>query len=783
MTPLKLMHLSDIHFGRGFSDLDWNVLRELAKTQEVGALLCTGDLVNHGGIAHLAMARRELEAFAQSIGAALYVIPGNHDMSIAGFIPFPGLAGNFRFIFSCPSSLLSGLPTYSQFKTLSPIRRFAMLVETGAKLYWKRLRGTTSPIPKPLCVFQGSIVLAQLDSNAHQQSATGRVAEQELKQVADQVESLQGFTALLPRVALVHHHPVSIPFADLDESKTNNERSLMLRNAGTVARALCRADFDLILHGHKHYPGYARVGYDVSGVRRLVTVLASGSAALSKPEPQSNAVNIIEVFPSGLIRYAIVKYYKGQFIAECPNALEQDAYPLDELKQRQHRRALAITRASDGEVLRYLEIDDEGTARFSTKFVGSMIRAHGVELPPVRINVSRGSVAVDHVRIQGLGRHRGLRAVPSDVQSPRHLRYRLDLQGTLQPNVPIDYEVSYVSFATFSLTEWEEQVHAQEDEEKNMSFSGFNSLMFAIRRPTDKLVLQVKLPKTFVGLEAQLRVFHPKDRSALLSGSDQAIRSQDLSEDRVLSHLESKNLHVIDSHSVMCSIDMPLPGYIYQLTWPVRSIEDRPDSLHIPKVLALRAAFLEAANTPHRLQELLAIAVQSAKTFSIALHSSSREDVRVALFVYDARRRRVLGLVEGASQSTPNSLALELPIGVGLAGICFKRRRPFWYLDPAIGGIADDGAILSGPAPDFKVAVAIPFSYPTNAARGRHPWPAPAPQETIGVLSIVSTYIDSPLVSIAKQVRRPGSAGSTDARDFWEAAALSATQFETFGSA
>jgi len=81
------------------------------------------------------------------------------------------------------------------------------------------------------------------------------------------------------RIAVMHHNPSSVPSQDIDAYDT-------IINSGFVKRKLTAAGFDLILHGHKHFPYICRETYpSLVGAERSILVISGDSCGVTPSAP------------------------------------------------------------------------------------------------------------------------------------------------------------------------------------------------------------------------------------------------------------------------------------------------------------------------------------------------------------------------------------------------------------------------------------------------------------------------------------------------------------------
>jgi 3',5'-cyclic AMP phosphodiesterase CpdA len=150
----------------------------------------------------------------------------------------------------------------------------------------------------------------------------GLIIEKDLDEFSENVRRLRrsGDRADFERslkIAMVHHHPMPTsynvlpPFAD--------EGFMMLENAGVFMHRLIDEGFDMILHGHRHYPQFCRAVYlDSGGNEKMISVLGCGSSSKSTDlwiRLKGHNFNVIHVKRDGsVLAEQYFKFGTGEFI-------------------------------------------------------------------------------------------------------------------------------------------------------------------------------------------------------------------------------------------------------------------------------------------------------------------------------------------------------------------------------------------------------------------------------------------------------------------------------------
>ena len=221
---MRILHLSDLHFGRNVASQPLDALARLAEEVQPALVLASGDLTHRG----LRSQHDRAAEFLRGLGLPLLVIPGNHDIPYT----FPR-----RF--------------------LSPWAEF--------ERHWE----TTEPVYRA-----EGIVAVGLNSVRPWRHQSGRLRGRQIARAAELFEDAPDGTF---RVVAFHHHLLGAPWRS--RKKPVAKRNLVL--AGLV-----EAGADLILAGHIHQSTIAeRREFEIStpgGERAVVVSIAPG---FGQPRP------------------------------------------------------------------------------------------------------------------------------------------------------------------------------------------------------------------------------------------------------------------------------------------------------------------------------------------------------------------------------------------------------------------------------------------------------------------------------------------------------------------
>jgi predicted phosphodiesterase len=261
----KIAHISDLHW----ESRDQSVvvqLKNAMQREQPNLVVFTGDLVDNPNPYRVRDAKAWLFELCAELQidhkAFLLVVPGNHDYR---------LLGNFGF------RPLTAIPFRWHFRELG--RKRVVFVERGDGQTIAFLRIDSNPVIRGLA--RGNVGWWEL-----------RRLKREIQKLPDdQHERLRRAM----KVALLHHHPLPIPYGGTD-------RFLFLKDAQRLLQFLAEQRVDMVLHGHKHRAPYSLLSFGSIGTDdRIIEVLGAGAAFKQKDfDPRGHNFNLICIEPDGL---------------------------------------------------------------------------------------------------------------------------------------------------------------------------------------------------------------------------------------------------------------------------------------------------------------------------------------------------------------------------------------------------------------------------------------------------------------------------------------------------
>lgn len=829
--PFRIFHLSDVHFGNHFDESVWNYVGELARRERPDLVVCTGDLVDHGGLFMLAAARQEFRVFTDQLSAMnasegsprqvqLRCVPGNHDCGPFGNLKFRPFSTNFGAVFGPGAfALPAGMPSYLAYRRSSfPVRclmRLRMTPALYARKWWTaakrflareesgyRLDLLRSDDPQ-------EVVLVYLDSNDSMRLATGNVNAREvtkLKALMLNLREAQGARPFVPRIALLHHHPLPIPEASIAEGLTSFEPFLVLRNAGLVLKELNKCDVDLILHGHKHYAAFGRLGYSIDHhTEGEIAVLAAGSGGVTHSESGRNSVNLIDILETGRMSFRSIHFGAGGGapVHEIARG-KKEIHGIEMHKARVHRRA-AERQGQWIETVRHaVGVDATGVA-----VVQQDITQHWFERPlpmqvvPVVCSVSLGRISHNTIELSEGSKSAGYQWVNRPQGPVQRVRAGIHV-GRRLTGPALDYGYRYKCFNTYAITRWETIAACERESMQRartapgqprrprVRLAELEVTSYVVRAPLRQLVFRVQLPGGQYPIKPFVQVMRwstypatPLDEH--LQFHEHGTEGEWVNDAELTAH-EAGHLSQIGEDVWELRVSYPMVGHRYDVRWrvePFRPQVTLQDTTRIRgRTLAMRATLL-SRDTMAAYEGPLRAWESEFRDVLNSIGSGDRvlDDVEIAMFTYDESRHdlvQTLVLAPGKDEVVPDH-PLVVPLGEGVIGAAFKRSLPVMYVDPQLSGSQHEAAYLyseenagaagsqgaSAPFGASAASAASPASAASAAscvAMAATRWkyvlafplssysagvtPDWGPHTTVGVLTLSSERLDSGLVEL-----------------------------------
>ncbi len=236
--PTRVLHLSDLHFGRGDRPESIEALGRLVEESSPELVIASGDLTHRGRRDQ----HEEASAFLRGLELPLVVIPGNHD------IPY-----TFPQRFTRP---------WDEFERL-----------------WE----TTQPVYR-----SDGLVVVGLNSVRPWRHQSGRLRDEQVRRAAEQLATGPDGAY---RIVTLHHHLLGAPWR-------SRKKPVAKRNR--VLAGLVDAGADLVLAGHIHQSTIAeRREFELSSPGGEHAVVVSIAPGFGQPRPhrrgEARGLHIYEI--------------------------------------------------------------------------------------------------------------------------------------------------------------------------------------------------------------------------------------------------------------------------------------------------------------------------------------------------------------------------------------------------------------------------------------------------------------------------------------------------------
>jgi 3',5'-cyclic AMP phosphodiesterase CpdA len=827
-----ILHLSDLHFGRPFDPALWAVLMQVLPPLHPDAIVVTGDLAdnprpyqfrkaaNHlrklqgsceeaarhtchrcqpvkaanAGDANLtvataATAPAEVSVFNHSHRPLLLAIPGNHDYRILGNVGLGWLSRFlFDFYFADPNFTASDAGMWRR------LRRYSGLA--GEKLKRKLLHlfsaRAEASIPyelKSVPLANGAAVFFLYDSNrvkAFAGLATGRVHPIQIAETEPTMQRLlrEGFSARAYRIALVHHHPLPIPYAD-SQSLTNQEGFLVLNNAGTFMRQMTNSDFDLILHGHKHYSNFTRVSYQLNESDRAeIGVIAAGTGTIRDGNAEKqNSYNVIRIYENERASVEQLEFN----ISRAPHFAQHAPFPFDVysvkgLKDRAYRRNVDQQKFSVHSLAVVFQVSSEGDVRVTQKLKGLAVHKDRRKTNfPVGLSTTTGLIRGPRLEGDGRGVQFTWKPDESAPATPGSMEHVLrDLQQItgavdfgqpLQAEMPVNFEFSHTLVNSLARDDREYRLlnHVREPAAYDANAQGAptDGVDFGVPYPIQHLTLKLELPTEFQSepfvqtgyIQSWMDAAVGDEGNLNVDGNGNIVADPDMK------RFDEKNLHRVGRGSDWrFDVERPPVGYVYSLKWrlPPAPTTNVPDKI-VEEAKAYRRLLVEygryrrsgprTGGPESEIQDLFRQCYEYLRSEFTSPDFDER--FNFSMMTIDATDGKLVS-VDGWLNGAPPDEAFWnfwLYPGLGNAGASLKRGTSLVYWRKQASASEYDYYVPWGN--DFGVLVSIPVSHPDLGKHVKKPpyqVEAELAQQIIAIVNIGSSSTASGLSMLKDRV-------------------------------
>jgi 3',5'-cyclic AMP phosphodiesterase CpdA len=617
MGEIRIVHISDPHFGSDGQLQVWrSVISFLNNTVKPHLVLVTGDVVHTPDQQLYRRAREELDRLTV-IGSnpqnSYRVCAGNHDRHPLGNAP-GRLQKAWEFVAGW-----RGAPAWfsDEFQGRIPTVNHPLdfPLSDGSDLWNVRVIGFDTSADAKFTA-QGYATIEDLGGLA---AAARGNADADL-------------------VILMHHHHL-LSIKELEESRQrlkNVFKPTIMLNAGTVLEALTQGYVNIVLHGHEHFPLFARYG-TLSGQQNDTVIVGAGSVtgndSTAGCEIRRASLNVIQLRPDRSVHVQVITN-KDALRWSATDAPVQLLDGSAIRRARFYRRANPTSPPSSKIVTsvefhtdRTVEVTQSWTdwALTTGRWATTTFNSSGIP--------SRARVKIEWPQ----GEPTELSEQPFVLDTNQIHTYRIDLQlrggaPSLARRIVVQYKWLGGAVLTKNDLAYFDRATVGEFRSHGLEFWGVHS-----HDELHSMSLLVRLPPLFAPKPEDVAVYYKPP-----GGSGGSI-------DPIKELTASVQHHALGVFSL--EIPYPRPHYHYSLAWPIA--DDPPSS-------AAAERFRKAASTKDRAEQLLAgyagVLGRSSVAGALSLGLYVPDPGNSATLMRTAELRRGLASSEG---EVPGSLSLR----------------------------------------------------------------------------------------------------------------------------
>jgi 3',5'-cyclic AMP phosphodiesterase CpdA len=230
----KLVHLSDLHFGR----VDYGVVEPLIATvneMKPHVVAVSGDLTQRARSHQFVEARKFLDA----LPSPQIIVPGNHDVPLYNFVA--------RFT--------------------QPLEKFRRHITDDLEPFYA----------------DDEIAILGINTARSLTTKYGRINERQIEGIRERMCSYKDETTKI----IVTHHPFDLP--------EGHDRRELVGRAELAMQALASCGADVLLAGHLHvgHTGQTAARYKIEGHSALV--ISAGTATSTRSRGEPNSFNVLRI--------------------------------------------------------------------------------------------------------------------------------------------------------------------------------------------------------------------------------------------------------------------------------------------------------------------------------------------------------------------------------------------------------------------------------------------------------------------------------------------------------
>ena len=682
----RIVHISDIHYGRHFSDGKWSKLNDWIAELCPDLIVITGDIVNSPWRRNISRVKKLLKELESRVPCQndrpqlIRIVPGNHDTRVEGLFPVRlliplsillAILSLVAFVLAADASLkpasLLGIFTYGVGAAFALSSLLAVILRPMLAANFVQELSPEYSIHSAELSKCARVGLVPIDSATRLTFfAEGKIPEAQianLKNILREKEAA-GSPDVPPRpfwIALVHHHPLPLPY------DSEHERMMVMGNAGALLHEVTEARIRLILHGHKHHQHFTKVS--ISAADRPhdeVCVLSAGTPTAGVPTALfTHGFNVIDVHSNERVT---VKRFGA--------SARGDAFELNEEFDCINETSASVARFAENReklahrcdrLLCIAQINDYGDASFVRHF--SRVRAcssvsHGFRDPfPAR----SAAGVVECVRARAASQDgTDVVALPERVAANDVSCRVIFDDGLRRDHGGIDIAMDFFVGNAYALNGWQLENMYREQPDGGKEF--LSCLVPADLAPRE-LLLHVRFPSEI----AYPRRFSLRKKTIDASGR------------RNWETLKSNLIVLVEPEFIaQARIEYPIPGTTYELRWSIprnRVVESPAIAQSQRLALELRSA-LGSSSLKFSGPALGALLQRLTREAASSLTANNTSDIQVAIFGFD-NERKVLKYVAGTHAEEDVRKKASYAYGHGPVGRAFKASSVSVFAKPS----------------------------------------------------------------------------------------------------
>jgi 3',5'-cyclic AMP phosphodiesterase CpdA len=664
MEERKILHLSDLHFGYRFNRGNWDEILTVITDQRPDLVVITGDLVNtpwFWTIKRAARAVRELEkklrehpstwAASQenASGPRVILVPGNHDTRISGLV-------DIRWLWCFSAALVcAAYWMFAQERTWQT-QHLSFYILSGLALVCLLLRALTTSdlsgafgeayIKRAVPYAWLGLGIVPIDSSRSWAfGAQGKVSENLRSELRESLGAAGTQRALW--IALVHHHPLPMPYDAKQESV------MIMTNAGLLLKELANYNIPLVLHGHKHHQHLSRIVVEDSNrTEKCVSVLAAGTATEKKLAfPKPHSFNVLRITGHGTVDLTV---FESDGVQGFTPKFHRSILTSDLLAAQRINSMETLTTARAERLVSLASVDEYGNCRVVREYsaFGNYSTAdlakfeHAVELSSASAVITDIFTDTENQdRVKCGSAHENGPLSQCDVSFDPPLR--------AGGKDKINFSVGYFAMNMCALNKWQ--------------FANMYAKNECLETMTYRLPCDISISN-----------FHMHLRFPHGSRLPSDIKLETLVGDEWVPCIACTTTPIHAVPIIFAAIRAPLPGAAYRFVWPVERTRYPPTQERDDLCSALGDfPRLRPEKRMELFTQVLSLVAGLLKDGDPEENALDADNICLSLYAYDAEERTLY--LAGTGSTHTAAAERTYKFGVGLPGMAMKTGQVMFY--------------------------------------------------------------------------------------------------------